>query len=677
MNMYENISSLKGVGPKTLEQLNKCMIFNVLDLLLYFPRDYEFIEVCNNGAKAGKVIIKAEVEEIKRDVRTRNGKTITNIILNDGNKEIKAVWFNQPYMKRQFSIGKAYILEGSIKEYRGVLTLNNPKIIKDFKPVEVKNRILPKYPLKGNLKNSLFEKLINDILSKVKIEENLPKRLIDKYKLCSLDLAIRSIHKPKDKKGLIDAKRRLKFQELLTYCLKTCMLTKYLKEKDQGISFKTSEDTLNLIENLPFKLTSAQSKVLKEIFKDQNSNKPMNRLLQGDVGSGKTIVSLISVLNVINNGYQAVIMAPTEILAVQHYEEAKSIFKEYNLNIRLLSGSVKQSEKKTIKKDLAFGEIDLIIGTHALLEDDVEFKKLGLVVTDEQHRFGVMQRSKILNKGNSPDTLVMSATPIPRTLTLSLYGDLDVSIIDELPPGRQKIDTYYVNKNYRKRVYTFALKQVKEGRQVYIVCPLVEENETLELNSVEKLFNELKELYFKDIEVFILHGKMPPKEKDHIMKKFKDGDIDVLISTTVIEVGVNVPNATLMIIENSERFGLAQLHQLRGRVGRGIFKSYCILIANIKNDIIKRRMEVMKNSNDGFFIAEEDLKLRGSGEIFGFRQHGEDNLLLANIVDDMNILKIANNEAKNILKSNDKDDIKIKKEVKNKIKDNSKFICFN
>lgn len=675
--MYENISSLKGVGPKTLEQLNKCMIFNVLDLLLYFPRDYEFIEVCNNGAKAGKVIIKAEVEEIKRDVRTRNGKTITNIILNDGNKEIKAVWFNQPYMKRQFCIGKAYILEGSIKEYRGVLTLNNPKIIKDFKPVEVKNRILPKYPLKGNLKNSLFEKLINDILSKVKIEENLPKRLIDKYKLCSLDLAIRSIHKPKDKKSLIDAKRRLKFQELLTYCLKTCMLTKYLKEKDQGISFKTSEDTLNLIENLPFKLTSAQSKVLKEIFKDQNSNKPMNRLLQGDVGSGKTIVSLISVLNVINNGYQAVIMAPTEILAVQHYEEAKSIFKEYNLNIRLLSGSVKQSEKKTIKKDLAFGEIDLIIGTHALLEDDVEFKKLGLVVTDEQHRFGVMQRSKILNKGNSPDTLVMSATPIPRTLTLSLYGDLDVSIIDELPPGRQKIDTYYVNKNYRKRVYTFALKQVKEGRQVYIVCPLVEENETLELNSVEKLFNELKELYFKDIEVFILHGKMPPKEKDHIMKKFKDGDIDVLISTTVIEVGVNVPNATLMIIENSERFGLAQLHQLRGRVGRGIFKSYCILIANIKNDIIKRRMEVMKNSNDGFFIAEEDLKLRGSGEIFGFRQHGEDNLLLANIVDDMNILKIANNEAKNILKSNDKDDIKIKEEVKNKIKDNSKFICFN
>ncbi|AVQ37157.1 DNA helicase RecG [Clostridium botulinum] len=679
MNVYSPITTLKGVGPKTKEQLEKCMIFNIMDLLLYFPRDYEFIDNYSKDKLANKkVIIKVQVENIKRDVRTRTGKILTTIIFNDGEKAIVGSWFNQPYIKNYFKIDEEYILQGNLREYRGTLTINNAQILKNKYAEKVEERkIIPKYPLKGDLKNNLLIKLVNSALENIAIGENLPRWLIEKYKFISLDKSIRTIHKPENQKELEESIRRLKFQELLAYCLKIASLKEYLKTATEGIAFKVSEETSDIIRALPFKLTNAQNRVLEEIFKDQKKEKPMNRLLQGDVGSGKTIIALICLFNVIKNGYQGVMLAPTEILAIQHYEEALKLFKDFNLNIELLVGSVKASSKKEIKEKLKKGEIDLIIGTHALIEDDVEFYNLGMVITDEQHRFGVMQRSKMLNKGRSIDTLVMSATPIPRTLTLSLYGDLDLSIIDELPPGRQKIDTYYVNDSYRKRVYNFALKEINDGRQVYIVCPLVEEKEELNLNSVEKLYNDLKEDYFKEVEIAILHGKMKGKEKDAIMKEFKEGKIKALISTTVIEVGVNVPNATLMIIENAERFGLAQLHQLRGRVGRGKYKSYCILIAKVKNDIIRKRMEIMKSSNDGFFVAEEDLKLRGGGEIFGFRQHGSSNLLLADVIEDIHLLKIANVESKKIIDSNSEEDNKIKEEVKIKIKNNSKFICFN
>ncbi|HGG0416694.1 ATP-dependent DNA helicase RecG [Clostridium botulinum] len=679
MNVYSPITTLKGVGPKTKEQLEKCMIFNIMDLLLYFPRDYEFIDNYSKDKLANKkVIIKVQVENIKRDVRTRTGKILTTIIFNDGEKAIVGSWFNQPYIKNYFKIGEEYILQGNLREYRGTLTINNAQILKNKYAEKVEERkIIPKYPLKGDLKNNLLIKLVNSALENIAIGENLPRWLIEKYKFISLDKSIRTIHKPENQKELEESIRRLKFQELLAYCLKIASLKEYLKTATEGIAFKVSEETSDIIRALPFKLTNAQNRVLEEIFKDQKKEKPMNRLLQGDVGSGKTIIALICLFNVIKNGYQGVMLAPTEILAIQHYEEALKLFKDFNLNIELLVGSVKASSKKEIKEKLKKGEIDLIIGTHALIEDDVEFYNLGMVITDEQHRFGVMQRSKMLNKGRSIDTLVMSATPIPRTLTLSLYGDLDLSIIDELPPGRQKIDTYYVNDSYRKRVYNFALKEINDGRQVYIVCPLVEEKEELNLNSVEKLYNDLKEDYFKEVEIAILHGKMKGKEKDAIMKEFKEEKIKALISTTVIEVGVNVPNATLMIIENAERFGLAQLHQLRGRVGRGKYKSYCILIAKVKNDIIRKRMEIMKSSNDGFFVAEEDLKLRGGGEIFGFRQHGSSNLLLADVIEDIHLLKIANVESKKIIDSNSEEDNKIKEEVKIKIKNNSKFICFN
>ncbi|NFV14129.1 ATP-dependent DNA helicase RecG [Clostridium sporogenes] len=679
MNVYSPITTLKGVGSKTKEQLEKCMIFNIMDLLLYFPRDYEFVDnYSKDKVSSKKVIIKVQVENIKRDVRTRTGKILTTIIFNDGEKAIVGSWFNQPYIKNYFKINEEYVLQGILKEYRGKLTMSNPQILKDKYAEKVEERkIIPKYPLKGDLKNSLLIKLVDNVLKNIDIGENLPNWLIEKYKFISLDKSIKTIHKPENQKDLDEAIRRLKFQELLAYCLKISFLKEYLETATEGISFTISEEINNLIKVLPFKLTNAQSKVLEEILKDQKIEKPMNRLLQGDVGSGKTIVALISLFNVIKNGYQGVMLAPTEILAVQHYEEALKLFKDFDLNIELLVGSVKVSSKKDIKDRLRKGEIDLIIGTHALIEDDVEFYNLGMVITDEQHRFGVMQRSKMLNKGKSVDTLVMSATPIPRSLTLSLYGDLDLSIIDELPPGRQKIDTYYVNDSYRRRVYNFALKEINNGRQVYIVCPLVEEKEELNLNSVEKLYNDLKEHYFKEVEIGILHGKMKGKEKDAIMKDFKDGKIKALISTTVIEVGVNVPNATLMVIENAERFGLAQLHQLRGRVGRDKHKSYCILIAKVKNDIIRKRMEIMKSSNDGFFVAEEDLKLRGGGEIFGFKQHGSSNLLLADVIEDIHLLRIANMESKKIISSNNEEDNKIKEEIKVKIKNNSKFICFN
>ncbi|MCD3287311.1 ATP-dependent DNA helicase RecG, partial [Clostridium botulinum C/D] len=509
--------------------------------------------------------------------------------------------------------------------------------------------------------------------SNITIVENIPKNILDKYNLVSLDKSIRNIHHPTREEELLYAMKRLKFQELFTYSLKLLMLKQYKKSK--GIAFKISEELKILKENLPFTLTDAQNKVVREILIDEKRDRPMNRLVQGDVGSGKTIVSLIALFNIVKNGYQGVLMAPTEILANQHYEQAINLFENFNVKIELLTGSTKK--KDIIKGKLKSGEVDMVIGTHALLEDDVEFNNLGMVVTDEQHRFGVKQRSKLYNKNNNIDVLVMTATPIPRTLALSLYGDLDISTIDKLPPGRKKIDTFSVKENERNRVYNFALKKIKQGAQVYIVCPLVEENEELNVKSVEKLYMELKDKYFNNVEVEILHGKMPSKSKDEIMERFKMGKTEVLISTTVIEVGVNVPNATLMIIESAERFGLSQLHQLRGRVGRGDKKSYCILITNSSNDITKQRMDIITKSNDGFFIAEEDLKLRGSGEIFGFNQHGENGFIISDVINDYGIFRNANKEAKILIKSEKKEDIQLKNNILDEIKRSSRYICFN
>lgn len=700
MDLYCSAGSIKGVGPKTEKELNNCGIFTLMDLLLYFPRDYEKVELNNNSlnsSSSDKVMIMCRAVAIQSDFRTRTRKTITTVIFNRGSERIVAKWFNQPYMKNKFVIGNDYVLTGKLDKKTNEIVIVNAAVgtncdnyIEDKSesaltktPANTVNDkklgylVTPKYSLRGSLHNTFLIKVINSILTQVKIKENLPGYIIDEYKFCNLDFAVRNIHNPRSLETLAEARRRLKFQELFTFSLKILMLKDYLNRSCNGIAFSIAPELKELKEKLPFALTNAQSLVVREILIDQKKKNPMNRLVQGDVGSGKTIVAIIAMFNVVKNGYQCALMAPTEILATQHYHEVQKVLKGFHINVRLLCGSLSAKEKQAVKMELLEGHVDIIIGTHALIEDNVEFKNLGMIVTDEQHRFGVMQRSKLFNKGSNVDVLVMTATPIPRTLALYLYGDLDVSIINELPPGRQSIETTYIPKENKFKAYEFALKEISKGRQVYVVCPLVEENEDLDISSVENLYVELKEKYFCDIEIEILHGKMPSKLKDEIMRRFKSGETKVIISTTVIEVGINVPNATMMIVENAERFGLSQLHQLRGRVGRGEHKSYCILIADIKNKVTKKRMEIMKKSSDGFFIAEEDMKIRGSGELFGIRQHGDDNLLLSDIVEDIEFLKLANREAKKILKSKEPEDIRVKNEILLKIENNSKLICFN
>ncbi|MGG7143765.1 ATP-dependent DNA helicase RecG [Clostridium nigeriense] len=676
MNISMEVSALKGVGPKLTEKLNKCGIFTLYDLLLYFPRDYEFIKSdvdFNEIDGEDKQILTCKVIGYDRDIKTKNGKILSTVKFDYKGHIVLGKWFNQKYIRNTFRINNSYDLVGKFKRVGNLLEVINPIVgCNDAK----KSEIIPKYPLKGDLNDKIIGKIINQVLDKVIITDNLPKDILDKYNMIDLDTAIREIHFPKGKIELNKAISRLKFQELFTYSMKLLLLKSKLRSND-GISFQWHKELTDLKESLPFKLTDAQTNVVRDILRDQKSKYSMNRLVQGDVGSGKTIVALIALFNVIKNGYQGAFMAPTEILANQHYLEALKIFENFNIDIELLTGSTSLKEKRRIKEKISEGRPLLVVGTHALIQEDVEFVNLGLAITDEQHRFGVEQRNKLINKGRRPDVLVMTATPIPRTLALYMYSDLDVSIIDKLPPGRKKIDTRFYSENERMSAYNLALEEIRKGRQVYIVCPLIEENEKMELNSVEKLYEELKEDVFKNISVEILHGKMKPKEKDEIIGLFKENKVKVIISTTVIEVGVNVPNASIMIIENSERFGLAQLHQLRGRVGRGEYESYCILIGNAKNERTKKRMEIMTSSTDGFYISEQDLKLRGAGEMFGLRQSGDIGLVLADIYEDIDILKCARYEANNLINSNEIRNVKLCSEISKSIERYSRYICFN
>lgn len=525
-------------------------------------------------------------------------------------------------------------------------------------------KIIPIYPLTYKLSQNTIRKIIENGLKEIneKIEETIPEYLLKEYNLIGLQEAINKIHFPNDFSEFNIARKRLVFEELLGMQLALLALKNNYVTDTKGIKFQAQAKMSDIINILPFNLTKAQLRVLEEIDADMESEKPMNRLLQGDVGSGKTIVALIAAYKAVKSGYQAAIMAPTAILASQHLESFEEILKDQGIKCELLISSVTKKKKEEILERLANGDIDILIGTHAILEENVIFKKLGLVVTDEQHRFGVKQRTTIVEKGEHPDVIVMTATPIPRTLALILYGDLDISIIDELPPNRKKIDTFAVRKNMEARVNNFVKEQIKEGRQAYIVCPLVEENEEMNLKSVTELAKIYKEETFKEFRVEYLHGKMKAKEKDAIMNDFKDGKIDILISTTVIEVGVNVPNASIMVVENAERFGLAQLHQLRGRVGRGEYKSYCILKFEGNSETTRERMKVMVDTNDGFIISEKDLELRGSGDFFGTEQHGLPAFKIANLFEDIAILKSVQSAAIKIIN----DDPKLEKE-KNKL----------
>ena len=673
----ESIQYVKGIGPKKAEKLNKLGIYTIKDLLYYFPRQFEDRSVIKKIAQLEdeeKVTVKALITNIE-SYTPKKGMTITRIDVKDDTGFAKLTFFNKEYIKNTFRVGDSILAFGKVKKNGRFVELNSCEL--EYLSASPKNigKLVPVYPLSYGVTNKDIMNTVRMVFENkdIKIPEYMPEYLLKKYRLCGIEYAIKNIHFPKDKESLKIALYRLIFEELLVLQLGLFMY-KGGSSDEKGILFKRNQRLDEVLKSLPFSLTRAQNRALNEIIDDMCSEKVMNRLVQGDVGSGKTVVALLALAECVFNGYQGALMAPTEILAQQHYESFTETFEDIGINVELLTGSVTKKQKEGILQRARDGEIDILIGTHALIEDNVEFKNIGLVITDEQHRFGVRQRGKLSSKGESPDILVMTATPIPRTLALILYGDLDISIIDELPPGRQPIETIAVEKKKRDKVYnSLVRREVDKGRQVYIVCPLVEESETLDITSATETAEEIKRDFFPDLRVGLLHGKMKPSEKDAIMTAFKNHELDILVSTTVIEVGVNVPNSTLMIIENAERFGLAQLHQLRGRVGRGKHQSYCVLIYGSNSEVCRKRMSIMEETNDGFKISEKDLEIRGPGEFFGTMQHGVPELKVANLFKHMKILKTVQQEARIIIGEDSTLDFKeyrgLKREIESKFKD--------
>lgn len=648
LNLDSNIQFIKGVGEKRAKLFNSLGIFCVDSLIHFYPRKYEDWSASKNleAVKSGETVsIKATLITPVKEAMIRRGLTLFKCKFSDGENVISVTIFNNKYLAKSLRIYEDYYLYGKIEKSLLNFSMNSPKIEK----AENILAIQPVYPAKEKLTSRSISKIMKTALDELgEIEETLDDEIMQKYSLISLDKAIRNIHFPNSADDYLPARKRLIFEELLTLQLG---LLKLKSNKKSETALVIKDDYSSEFEKLlPFNLTNAQKRTISECLQDMKSKYPCNRLVQGDVGSGKTAVAASLIYSVIKNGYQATMMAPTEILATQHYESLLKILTPAGINIRLLTGSTPAKEKKEIKKALFEGEIDLIIGTHALIQNDVAFKNLALVITDEQHRFGVKQRAQLAEKGEDVHTIVMSATPIPRTLGLILYGDLDISILDELPPGRQEIRTDVVDSRYHKRLYKFIKDAIARGEQCYIVCPAVEENET-NIKSAEELADELANGEFKGYNLGILHGKMKPKDKEAIMKSFASGKVSLLVATTVVEVGVDVPNATIMVIENAERFGLSTLHQLRGRVGRGNKKSYCVLVSDAKGETARERLMTMKKYSDGFKIADTDLKLRGPGDFFGSRQHGLPELKIADMVEDMDTLQNAQECAKSILRN--------------------------
>lgn len=644
-DLKKEVKYVKGVGPNRAESLNKLGIYTLNDLITYFPRSYEdrsIIKKISDVLDGEKCTIEARLVTPVATRMLGRYKSIERCVVTDESDNCTITWFNQTYISKQLKRGETYRIFGKMSIKNGIREIVSPV----FDQIDKHNntgKIIPIYPLIHEIKASTIRKVIESGLELAgNLEETIPDYLVEKYNLMSFNDSIHQIHFPDNFDEFKKARTRLVFDELLGMQLGLLKLRGENLKEVRGIQYDKDVKMSDVINDLPFKLTNAQLRVLEDIDHDMESEKPMNRLLQGDVGSGKTIVSVVAAYKAVKSGYQAVILAPTMILTKQHLNNFKEILEKYGITCDALVGGMTAKQKRIALEKIQNGETNVIIGTHALLEENVIFKKLGLVVTDEQHRFGVKQRSTIVTKGDNPDVLVMSATPIPRTLALILYGDLDISVIDELPPNRKKIETIAVSKRAEERVNNFIREQVSEGRQAYIVCPLVEETENMDnanLKSATELAEEYKKDVFKDFRVECLHGKMKPKEKDEIMQRFKNGEIDILVSTTVIEVGVDVPNSSLMVIENAERFGLAQLHQLRGRVGRGEYKSYCILKYSSNSQETKERMEIMVKTDNGMKVAEKDLELRGSGDFFGTAQHGLPEFKIANLFTDVEELK--------------------------------------
>lgn len=651
MQLKSDIKYVKGVGPTRAEAFYKLSVPSVGALLRYYPRAYEDWSqiVPIRDLQAGvQSCIRATVCHTPTKIRIPGGTLLCKTTVTDGAGLLNLTFFNNKYIQNQLQEGEEYLFFGKPMQNRyGALEMTSPL----FQKPQSAHRIRPIYPATSALNTKTIERCVQNALAALETEipDFLPREIRERNGLCVLDTAIRHIHFPPDEECLAAARKRLIFDELFLLQLGLLQMKSRTQTLSTDCVLKT-DYTDEFSACLPFRFTGAQSRAVQEAVRDMQSGEPMNRLLQGDVGSGKTAVAAALVYSAAKNGLQSAMMAPTEVLAEQHYRTFQKFFAGTDVEIVLLTGSVSAAEKRAVKAKLASGEAALAVGTHALIQEDVDFARLGLCITDEQHRFGVAQRASLAAKGDNPHILVMSATPIPRTLGLILYGDLNVSVLNELPPGRQTVDTYRVGTSYRPRIYKFIEKHIEKGLQAYIVCPLVEEGE-LDLAPAEEYCKRLQNGVFHHRRVGLLHGKMKPKEKDKIMRAFSAGEIDILVSTVVVEVGVDVPNAAVMVIENAERFGLSQLHQLRGRVGRGTEKSTCILVSDAQNDEAKARFEILCETNDGFKIADADLKLRGPGDFFGKRQHGLPALRLADILRDSALLTTVQREAAALLQT--------------------------
>jgi len=655
MNDKTPLRELKGVGEKTEKLFQKIGITTAEELLRYYPRTYDIYEEPVEIASAEEdktVSIRATIATGIYINQIRNLQVLTTTVA-DASGRLPVAWFNAPYLRGTLKKGSVFILRGKIIRKKGRPQMEHPEIFTPAAYEEIIHSMQPVYGLTKGLSNKMITKLVHQILDTRPLHgEYLPEEIRERYQLADANYAIRTIHFPKNMQELLTARKRLVFDEFLLFVLAIQLLKEKTEEAPNTFPMKPVWTTEEIIEGLPYDLTGAQKNVWHEIERDLSGHKLMSRLVQGDVGSGKTVIAFLAMVLSAENGFQSALMVPTEVLANQHYEGFLRLMEEQNIascHPVLLTGSTTARQKREIYRKIADGEVNVIIGTHALIQEKVEYKNLGLVITDEQHRFGVRQREALTTRGNPPHVLVMSATPIPRTLAIILYGDLDISIIDELPAKRLPIKNCVVGTSYRPKAYSFIEKQVQMGRQAYVICPMVEESEGLEAENVTDYARKLQEILPGEIKVEILHGKMKPKEKNRIMEAFASGEIQVLVSTTVVEVGVNVPNATVMMVENAERFGLAQLHQLRGRVGRGEHQSYCIFIQGNNEENTSKRLKILNESNDGFYIAGEDLKLRGPGDLFGIRQSGLMEFKIGDIYNDAGILKNASEAAGEIL----------------------------
>ncbi|MDO4608043.1 MAG: ATP-dependent DNA helicase RecG [Clostridia bacterium] len=649
-NFDTDIRFLKGVGEKRAQHLYSLGIDTIGALLRYFPRGYEDfsdIKQIFDCSADQKVCIKAKIITPISENIIRKNMTLYKFVVSDDTARLQVTIFNNKYLAQRLHQGSEYLFLGKI-QYSGFLPAMSAPEIREVGDTG----IVPIYPATKNMTSSAISKLVKTALEGVQIQNVLPQSIIDNYKLCDLNTAIHNIHFPKSEQALSRAKQHLVFEEL--FVLRTGLMLLKNKRRITSPFVLQNDYTKQYINSLPFEMTNAQKRVIAECVADMSSGSVMNRLVQGDVGCGKTAVAATLMYHTAKSGYQSAIMAPTEILAEQHYKNLCDSLNGTGIECVLLTGSLKKKEKETARKLIAAGRAQIAVGTHALISDGVEFKNLALVITDEQHRFGVAQRSNLAQKGMHPHTLVMSATPIPRTLGLIIYGDLDISVIDEYPRGRQKIENYCVESTLRQRVFGYIKKHLDEGRQGYIVCPMVEENDELNIKSAEEYYAKIKDGEFKNYNVGLLHGQMKPRDKEAVMRAFKDGELQLLVCTTVIEVGIDVPNAAIMVIENAERFGLSQLHQLRGRIGRGQYRSTCIFISDYKSGVTADRLKVIKENNDGFKIADEDLRLRGPGDFLGSRQHGLPKLKIADIYADTTSLKAAGMAAANLLEADPK-----------------------